>query len=56
MQIFAQALGDSYSVQQFLQDMLYSFSGFAPYVITGAVVLGVLNWLWGAAFEAVRLR
>lgn len=49
-------LGEDYSVQLFLQDMLVTFREFMPYVLTAAIAIGVINWTVGAVINAVSMR
>lgn len=54
--LFAQMLGDSYSVQQFLFDALRTVNGFLPYILPAGIIMGLINWVYGAALRAFVFR
>lgn len=47
---------EQYPVDMFMHDLLQTVNQFLPYVLMGAVIVGVINFTIGAVIKATKMQ
>lgn len=47
---------EQYPVDVFIHDLLQTFNQFLPYVLTAAVIIGVINFTVGAIIHSTKMK